>query len=207
MLLLPASATVHVQAAEIRTGEVCGVDMTPVNQHRWHPGYLSGVPLAPTPCGKGDGPWRGGPRAPPRGGGGGGGGAGGAPPPRGCFCDSEVEFRGQLIGSGPHREPSFSANHAAGLLKFSEDVQTGNCELLSYESEHSGEPPLRQDGVNSRFRVENHFTKADFQASRSVRACTPRSATPWKPGTLTWAPLRRSRSTRLWTCTSTPVAA
>jgi len=60
MLLLPASATVHVQAAEIRTGEVCGVDMTPVNQHRWHPGYLSGVPLAPTPCGKGDGPWRGG---------------------------------------------------------------------------------------------------------------------------------------------------
>jgi hypothetical protein len=43
MLLLPASATVYVQAVEIRTGEVCGVDMSPVNQHRWHPGYLAGM--------------------------------------------------------------------------------------------------------------------------------------------------------------------
>lgn len=43
VIVLPASATVIVQAAEIRNQDVCGVDMTPVNQYRWHPSHLAGA--------------------------------------------------------------------------------------------------------------------------------------------------------------------
>lgn len=42
MVIIPASATVFVQAVEIRTTEVCGFDMSGVNLHRWHPAYLCG---------------------------------------------------------------------------------------------------------------------------------------------------------------------
>lgn len=42
MVILPAAATVYIQAAEIRIADVCGVDMTPTNQYRWHPSHLAG---------------------------------------------------------------------------------------------------------------------------------------------------------------------
>lgn len=42
MIVLPAAATVFAQAVEARTTEVCAVDMSAVNQFRWHPAYLSG---------------------------------------------------------------------------------------------------------------------------------------------------------------------
>lgn len=45
-ILLPASATVYCQAVELRSGEVCGLDMGAANQYRWHPAYAAGVPLA-----------------------------------------------------------------------------------------------------------------------------------------------------------------
>eukprot|EP00887_Chlorella_sp_A99_P001822 scaffold19.g1822.t1 len=45
-IILPASATVYMQAVEIRTGEVCGLDMSAANLYRWHPAYAAGVPLA-----------------------------------------------------------------------------------------------------------------------------------------------------------------
>lgn len=44
MVVLPAAATVYVQAVEIRISNVCGVDLSPTNQHRWHPSHLSGLP-------------------------------------------------------------------------------------------------------------------------------------------------------------------
>jgi hypothetical protein len=43
-VLLPASATVYVQAAEIRTNRVCGFDMSAVNRYRWTPAFAAGVP-------------------------------------------------------------------------------------------------------------------------------------------------------------------
>ena len=43
MVVLPASATVYVQAAEIRVSKVSGVDMTPSNQYRWHSSHLAGT--------------------------------------------------------------------------------------------------------------------------------------------------------------------
>ena len=48
MIVLPAAATVYVQAAEVKTKQVCGIDMAPLNRHRWHPTYLSGASLLPT---------------------------------------------------------------------------------------------------------------------------------------------------------------
>ncbi|PSC69443.1 arginine methyltransferase [Micractinium conductrix] len=45
-VLLPLSATVYMQAVEIRTGEVCGLDMSAANLYRWHPAFAAGVPLA-----------------------------------------------------------------------------------------------------------------------------------------------------------------
>ena len=42
MIVLPATATVFVQAVEIRFDDVCGVNMTPANQYRWHPTHLAG---------------------------------------------------------------------------------------------------------------------------------------------------------------------
>lgn len=45
MVIIPASATVFVQAVESRTGDVCAIDMSGVNVHRWHPAYLSGAPV------------------------------------------------------------------------------------------------------------------------------------------------------------------
>ncbi|KAK9825810.1 hypothetical protein WJX74_009582 [Apatococcus lobatus] len=45
-IILPASATVFMQAAEVRTKDVCGLDMSAADLHRWHPVYLSGAPLA-----------------------------------------------------------------------------------------------------------------------------------------------------------------
>lgn len=42
MVVLPASATIYVQAVEIRVSDVCGVDMSPSNQYRWHPSHLAG---------------------------------------------------------------------------------------------------------------------------------------------------------------------
>lgn len=41
-ILLPASATVYCQAVELRSGEVCGLDMGAANQYRWHPAYAAG---------------------------------------------------------------------------------------------------------------------------------------------------------------------
>ena len=52
MVVLPAAATVFVQAAEIRISDVCDIDMSPSNQFRWHPSHLAGAlyPMAdPTP--------------------------------------------------------------------------------------------------------------------------------------------------------------
>jgi protein arginine N-methyltransferase 7 len=31
------------QAAEVRTGSVCGVDMSPINRHRWTPAFTAGA--------------------------------------------------------------------------------------------------------------------------------------------------------------------
>lgn len=45
-LVLPASATVYMQAVELRSGAVAGLDMSAANQHRWHPAYAAGAPLA-----------------------------------------------------------------------------------------------------------------------------------------------------------------
>ena len=45
MIILPAAATVFVQAAEIRIADVCGVDLSPSNQYRWHPSHLAGISL------------------------------------------------------------------------------------------------------------------------------------------------------------------
>lgn len=41
-VLLPASATVYMQAVELRTGEVAGLDMSAANLYRWHPAYAAG---------------------------------------------------------------------------------------------------------------------------------------------------------------------
>ena len=41
-ILLPASATVYMQAVELRTGDVCGLDMSAANLYRWHPAYAAG---------------------------------------------------------------------------------------------------------------------------------------------------------------------
>ena len=48
-VIMPSSARVFVQAIEARTGNVCDVDMSGVNVHRWHPAYLSGVPQTACP--------------------------------------------------------------------------------------------------------------------------------------------------------------
>ena len=40
---LPASATVYMQAVELRTGDVCGLDMSAANLYRWHPAYAAGA--------------------------------------------------------------------------------------------------------------------------------------------------------------------
>lgn len=41
--IVPSSVTVYCMAAEMRTKDVCGFDMSAVNRNRWHPSYLSGV--------------------------------------------------------------------------------------------------------------------------------------------------------------------
>lgn len=43
--VIPASATVYVQAVEIQTVEVCGLDVSAVNRHRWAPAFRCGTPL------------------------------------------------------------------------------------------------------------------------------------------------------------------
>lgn len=43
-LVLPASATVFVQAVEVRTNSVCGLDLSAANLYRWHPAYAAGAP-------------------------------------------------------------------------------------------------------------------------------------------------------------------
>ncbi len=43
-VVIPASATVSVQAVQIYTEEVCGIDMSPVNRWRWSPMYTAGQP-------------------------------------------------------------------------------------------------------------------------------------------------------------------
>lgn len=43
MIVLPAAATVYCQAAEARTGTVCGFDMSAANRYRWHPAHTSGM--------------------------------------------------------------------------------------------------------------------------------------------------------------------
>ena len=45
-VVLPASATVFVQAVEVRTNSVCGLDLSAANLYRWHPAYAAGVPAA-----------------------------------------------------------------------------------------------------------------------------------------------------------------
>lgn len=44
-IVLPASATVYVQAVELRTTSVCGFDMSPANLYRHHPTFGGGAPL------------------------------------------------------------------------------------------------------------------------------------------------------------------
>lgn len=34
-----------MQAAEVRTADVCGFDMSAINRHRWHPGHAAGLPV------------------------------------------------------------------------------------------------------------------------------------------------------------------
>lgn len=46
-IILPASATVFMQAVEIRTTEAAGFDMSAANLYRWHPAYAAGVPFDP----------------------------------------------------------------------------------------------------------------------------------------------------------------
>ena len=43
-IVLPASATVYMQAVELRTTDVCGMDMSAANLYRWHPAYATGPP-------------------------------------------------------------------------------------------------------------------------------------------------------------------
>lgn len=47
-IILPSSATVYVQAVEIRTTDVAGCDMRAANLYRWHPAYSAGVPFDPS---------------------------------------------------------------------------------------------------------------------------------------------------------------
>lgn len=67
-VLLPASATVYVQAVELRSRDVCGLDMSAANLYRWYPAYTAGklCPLSASPylagplvkrLGGGDGLW------------------------------------------------------------------------------------------------------------------------------------------------------
>lgn len=44
-ILMPSSATVYMQAVELRTTDVCGLDMSAANLYRWRPAYAAGVPL------------------------------------------------------------------------------------------------------------------------------------------------------------------
>ena len=44
MVVLPAAATVYCQAAEARTGAVCGFDMSAADRYRWLPAHTSGAP-------------------------------------------------------------------------------------------------------------------------------------------------------------------
>lgn len=44
-IVMPASATVYMQAVEVRTTDVCGLDMSAANLYRWHPSYATGPPL------------------------------------------------------------------------------------------------------------------------------------------------------------------
>ena len=45
-IVLPASATVYMQAIEIRTENVCGLDMSAANLYRWFPSHAcGGIPL------------------------------------------------------------------------------------------------------------------------------------------------------------------
>lgn len=43
--VLPGSATVFIQAVELRTSNVCGFDMSAANLYRWHPTFATGAPL------------------------------------------------------------------------------------------------------------------------------------------------------------------
>ena len=43
MVVLPAAATVYCQAAEARTGAVCGFDLSAADRYRWLPAHTSGA--------------------------------------------------------------------------------------------------------------------------------------------------------------------
>ena len=44
-ILLPAAATVYAQAVAVHTRDVCGFNMSVVDQHRWSPAFLCGEAL------------------------------------------------------------------------------------------------------------------------------------------------------------------
>lgn len=48
MVVLPAATTVYCQAAEARSGAVCGFDMSAADRYRWLPAHTSGAPAPPS---------------------------------------------------------------------------------------------------------------------------------------------------------------
>eukprot|EP00210_Caulerpa_lentillifera_P006726 g6428.t1 len=46
-VLIPASATVFAKAIEFRAENICGFDMSAINQYRWSPFFTCGLPLSP----------------------------------------------------------------------------------------------------------------------------------------------------------------
>ena len=43
VMLLPAAATVYMQAVEVRTRDTCGFNMSMADQHRWTPAFTAGA--------------------------------------------------------------------------------------------------------------------------------------------------------------------
>lgn len=39
-----------MQAVEMRTTDMAGLDMSGINRHRWHPGHTAGIPPPIRPC-------------------------------------------------------------------------------------------------------------------------------------------------------------
>lgn len=44
-VVIPCSATVHVQAGEVCTKDILGFDLSAMNKHRWLPTFTSGLPV------------------------------------------------------------------------------------------------------------------------------------------------------------------